>query len=65
MIDYNCLYCDKEGICTKGLPGTPCERKGCVAHTPVGYLSWNNMTEKEKSNFLWNITPIEDKTPIP
>lgn len=40
MIDESCLYCGKEGECAKGLPGTPCEVVGCVAHSPVGYLSW-------------------------
>jgi len=32
MIDKNCKYY-KNGHCTKGLPGTKCELKGCVAHT--------------------------------
>ena len=49
MIDESCLYCNREGDCTKGLPGTPCEVVGCVAHSPVGYLSWSDMTEKEKA----------------
>ena len=39
MTDENCGY-HHEGYCLKGLPGTPCEVAGCVAHTPVGYLSW-------------------------
>ena len=56
MIDENCLYCNREGECTKGLPGTPCKTEGCVAHTPVGYLSWGDMTDKEKSDFLWAIS---------
>ena len=47
MIDESCLYCDKEGECTKGLPGTPCEVAGCVAHSPVGYLSWSDMNDRE------------------
>ena len=48
MIDESCLYCNREGECTKGLPGTPCEVVGCVAHSPVGYLCWNNMTDSKK-----------------
>lgn len=59
MIDESCLYCDKEGECTKGLPGTPCEVAGCVAHSPVGYLCWNDMTDKEKSKFLWDLSHLE------
>jgi len=45
MIDENCFYCNRKGECTKGLPGTPCEVVGCVAHSPVGYLSWSDMSE--------------------
>lgn len=47
MTDESCLYCNREGECEKGLPGTPCEVAGCVAHSPVGYLSWSDMTENE------------------
>ena len=31
MTDENCGY-HHEGYCLKGLPGTPCEVAGCVAH---------------------------------
>lgn len=39
MIDEHCVY-HYNGYCLKGLPGTPCELRGCVAHTTddVGYL---------------------------
>ena len=47
MIDESCLYYNREGECTKGLPGTPCEIVGCVAHSPVGYLSWSNINDKK------------------
>ena len=59
MIDENFLYCDKEGECAKGLPGTPCEVVGCVAHSPVGYPSWGDITDKEKSDFLWGLSHQE------
>lgn len=52
MIDESCLCCNREGKCTKGLPGTPCEVVGCVAHSPVGYLCWNNMTDSKERNSL-------------
>jgi len=55
MIDENCIYCNREGECAKGLPGTPCEVAGCVARTKVGYLSWNEMTNKQKSDFLYEL----------
>lgn len=29
----DCRYFS-DGNCTKGLPGTPCERKGCMAYYP-------------------------------
>lgn len=58
MIDENCGY-HHEGYCLKGLPGTPCEVVGCVAHSPVGYLSWGDMTDKEKSDFLWDLSHQE------
>lgn len=32
MTDEKCGY-HHEGYCLKGLPGTPCEVRGCVAHT--------------------------------
>ena len=35
MTDENCLYCNREGECTKGLPGTPCEVAGCVAPSRI------------------------------
>lgn len=59
MIDESCLYCNREGECEKGLPGTPCEVVGCVAHSPVGYLSWSDMTEKDKSDFLYELSHQE------
>ena len=31
MQDKECGYFH-EGCCLKGLPGTPCETNGCVAH---------------------------------
>lgn len=34
MTEKNCGY-HHEGYCLKGLPGTPCEVVGCVAHTAV------------------------------
>ena len=59
MTDESCLYCNREGECTKALPGTPCEIVGCVAHSPVGYLSWSDMTEKDKSDFLYELSHQE------
>ena len=32
MTDEKCGY-HHEGYCLKGLPGTSCEVRGCVAHT--------------------------------
>ena len=58
MTDESCGY-HHEGYCLKGLPGTSCEVVGCVAHSPVGYLSWSDMTEKEKSDFLWDLSHQE------
>ncbi len=55
MTDESCIYCN-EGECTKGLPGTPCEIVGCMAHTKDCYLCWNNMTDKQKNDFLFNLT---------
>lgn len=55
MTDEKC-GCHHEGYCLKGLPGTPCEIVGCVAHTETGYLPWNDMTEKDKSNFLYELS---------
>lgn len=55
MIDYKCVY-HHEGCCLKGLSGTPCELQGCIAHTDTGYLPWNDMSEKEKSDFLYNLS---------
>jgi hypothetical protein len=57
MTDENCLYCSREGECIKGLPGTPCEIEGCVAHTPVGYLSWGDMTDKQKEIVIGRAVP--------
>ena len=40
MTDENCGY-HHEGYCLKGLPGTPCEVAGCVAHSPSGIYTRN------------------------
>lgn len=40
MTDKNC-GCHQDGYCLKGLPGTPCEVDGCVAH-----LDFNNIAPK-------------------
>lgn len=58
--DESCFY-HQDGNCNKGLPGTPCEVKGCVAHTTTPSterLCWNEMAEGEKSDFLFNLTHI-------
>ncbi|MBQ7414294.1 MAG: hypothetical protein IJV09_02545 [Prevotella sp.] len=60
MTDRNCLYCNRDGQCTKGLSGTPCEVAGCVADTKAGCLSWSDMTEKGKSDFLYELSHQED-----
>lgn len=46
MIDEHCGY-HHDGYCLKGLSGTPCELRGCVAHTSddVGYLKPNSSDE--------------------
>ena len=44
MTDEKCGY-HHEDYCLKGLPGTPCEVRGCVAHT----TSKKNMKEEESS----------------
>ena len=31
IIKKDCVYCDGDGDCMKGLPGTPCDVVGCVA----------------------------------
>lgn len=51
MIDKHCGYHHND-YCLKGLPGTPCELRGCVAHTSddVGYLKPHSSDELTKIN---------------
>lgn len=46
MKDEKCIYF-KNGNCSKGLEGTPCELNGCVAHTTEASL--NALIEKAVS----------------
>ncbi len=51
MIDEHCGY-HHNGYCLKGLSGTPCELRGCVAHTTddVGYLKPQSSDELTRIN---------------
>ena len=51
MIDELCSY-HQDGHCLKGLPDTPCELRGCVAHTSddVGYLKPHSSDELTRIN---------------
>lgn len=62
MINKRCFYY-KNGNCTKGLTDTPCEIAGCVAHTDTEFLCWNEMTDKQKSDFLYELSHQPATTP--
>ncbi len=56
----DCRYF-RDGNCSKGLPGTPCERKGCMAYYPkdddneelIAYLTRKNVETYEDAHQLW------------